>query len=112
MSMSSSLEQSRSSHILRCTQSRRGRLSPHGRSPPRLTARRISACSRRWTAARLRPRHAALIQRWGISLKEKTVLAAALAFAFATAPAYAEDLVFKLDNQSSGPVTQFFVSTL
>jgi hypothetical protein len=45
-------------------------------------------------------------------LKEKTFLAAAVAVAFAAAPAYAEDLMFKLDNQSSGPVTQFFVSTL
>jgi hypothetical protein len=42
----------------------------------------------------------------------KSILAgAALASVFAVAPAYAEDLVFMLDNQSSGAITEFYAST-
>ena len=36
---------------------------------------------------------------------------AALASVFAVAPAYAEDLIFMLDNQSSGPIVEFYAST-
>ena len=42
----------------------------------------------------------------------RTLLAgAAMASAFAVAPAYAEDLIFMLDNQSSGAITEFYAST-
>ena len=42
----------------------------------------------------------------------RTLLAgAAIASAFAVAPAYAEDLIFMLDNQSSGAITEFYAST-
>jgi hypothetical protein len=42
----------------------------------------------------------------------KTLLAGAvLASVFSVAPAYAEDLVFMLDNKSSGAITEFYAST-
>jgi hypothetical protein len=37
---------------------------------------------------------------------------AALASAFAIAPAYADDLVFMLDNKSSTPVNEFYASAV
>jgi hypothetical protein len=40
------------------------------------------------------------------------LVGAALASAFAIAPAYADDLVFKLDNKSSSDITEFHVSVL
>jgi len=43
----------------------------------------------------------------------RTVLvAAAVAAAFAVTPAFAEDVVFTLDNQSSGAVNELYVSAL
>ena len=36
---------------------------------------------------------------------------AMFASAFTAVPAYAEDLVFMLDNQSSGAITEFYAST-
>lgn len=36
----------------------------------------------------------------------------ALASAFAVAPAYAEDLVFMLDNKTSGDINEFYVSAV
>jgi hypothetical protein len=42
----------------------------------------------------------------------RTLLAgAAIASVFAVAPAYAEDLIFMLDNQSSGAISEFYAST-
>ena len=42
----------------------------------------------------------------------RTLLAGAMfATAFTAAPAYAEDLIFMLDNQSSGPIVEFYAST-
>ena len=38
------------------------------------------------------------------------LVGAALASAFAVAPAYADDLVFQLDNKSSSDITEFHVS--
>ena len=40
------------------------------------------------------------------------LVGAALASAFAVAPAYADDLVFQLDNKSSSDITEFHVSVL
>jgi len=40
------------------------------------------------------------------------LVGAAFASAFAVAPAYADDLVFTLDNTSSSDITEFHVSTL
>jgi hypothetical protein len=40
------------------------------------------------------------------------LVGAALASAFAVAPAYADDLVFQLDNKSSSDLTEFHVSVL
>ncbi len=40
------------------------------------------------------------------------VLAGAVASAFTFAPAYAEDLVIMLDNQSSEAVSEFYVSSV
>jgi len=39
-------------------------------------------------------------------------VAAALAAGFAIAPAYAQELAFTLDNESSGDITELYISTL
>jgi hypothetical protein len=41
-----------------------------------------------------------------------SVLAGAVALAFIAAPAFAEDIVFTLNNQSSGAVNELYVSAL
>jgi hypothetical protein len=45
-------------------------------------------------------------------MKSKILAAAALAVALSAAPAFAEDLVFMLNNQSVEAVSEFYVSTL
>jgi hypothetical protein len=45
-------------------------------------------------------------------MKSKFVAAAVVAVTFSAAPAFAEDLVFMVDNQSVEAVTEFYVSTL
>jgi hypothetical protein len=46
------------------------------------------------------------------SMTFKTVLVGAVLALTAVAPAYAEDLVFKLNNKSSGAVNELYVSPL